>query len=791
VNLDLTAHPTPGIEFFERVVNSTLISDTSICACTAYEAGNRCGVTVFQGDLQTTDTKRINIESDCPAAGQPVIAATGSGVVLVWIEYSQTRVWRLMAATIEHGQTGGRRCLWERRSLILYPAICLHKGQLHVAFTALSDENNRFEIMYAVVPENGSKIEPVVLSSSAADANRADMASNGGQIMVAWDSMAGEISVIDYVIINRHGVTDQRKTIGRAGERWLSPFLAADTSASGKCFYMSWLISSDVEDRSRGIVDHQVSAGCIRITEQTEKYLPANSRKDGIIAADLRPGLLGVDKYCGYYGLRRRPRPIISNDGDIYLVWEAMYEPVVLKAAQIDKISTGPSCGQLMAIKLTDESWGQPTLIHSTGTNYTVPSQISGDKIPVFYLDLQRRQTGPAFCCDLVNFHQGIPVNLTDDLWSRWQPYRKPAARGPKYETKLGDETYKLYWADTHTHSVFSPDAEGEPDEMINSGRSVADLDIMAIVDNDFYPFFGLTKLKWQIHLALAAKYTNEGFIYFPGFEYTYHDSRLQPDFNHRYVLYPRSNGSLHRRTDADAATIDDLMDLLEPTEAIPFVHHTTWQLSGSQIDHQVEVCSSWRVCKEESDFIDRRLMAGDRFSFIGSSDTHRNVPGLGGALTGIYARELTPEAVFDAYRNHRVIATQGNRTAIDLCAGGCFIGQTGVVSGGVPIRLTVRADACIEFVSIVRDGCEIRRFTGQDNALKADFVDQIVTPGDHFYYATVKLAGDPSFNAPDGLEDGTRVFFSEKASRYPHNFARAVGPYAWCTPVWLKVVAG
>ena len=85
-------------------------------------------------------------------------------------------------------------------------------------------------------------------------------------------------------------------------------------------------------------------------------------------------------------------------------------------------------------------------------------------------------------------------------------------------------------------------------------------------------------------------------------------------------------------------------MDSLYNTEAILVAHHCTWQLRKPGFDRLVEVCSSWRVCIEEADFIIKRLLSGDRFGFVGSSDSHRACPGMGGALTGLYASELTLE---------------------------------------------------------------------------------------------------------------------------------------------------
>lgn len=778
-NHSVVSHPQPGIEFFERVLSCARTADGQLVACTAYEKGETGGIAVFWADERTGLTERIAMPATYPAVGQPAVAAAQTEVALVWIEADQDAGWRLMHTILTNRRPGPRRCLWTSPSLLMAPALCRYDGLWTVAFTAMSPDQHLSVCYAAILP--GGPIEPVWLVSSGEDANRPAIASNGTCLMLAWDTMTEDRSSIDYLIWSAVGQPGARQTICRADERYLSPFLAADRDG----FVLSWVISSDVIEPERGIVDHRTMAGCARVTEKSCILMPASTGEDPAAAADLRPGLLGYRRYSGYYGLRRRPRPVVCADG-VCLVWEAMLEPAVLH--EPDAVASTASSGQLIAQKWTGGGWSQPRMVHQGGSHYALPGSSPTTEIPIIYLDLLSDPAGPVCRTAQVNPDSGVLQKLVADPWAAWQPYKPAAAAQTRYTTTVGGTTYQLFWADTHTHSVFSPDAEGEPDELIRFGRHVAHLDAMAIVDNDFYPYFGLTRLKWQIHLALAERFTQGGaFACFPGYEYTYHDAGLQPDFNHRYVIYPRGRGGLFRRTDPASGTLDGLMQALEGSDALPVAHHTTWRLSASDRDRQVEVCSSWRVCKEESDQIERRLALGDRFSFIGSSDTHRNVPGLGGALTGIYATALTPEAIFDAYRNHRVIATQGNRTVIDLSVAGLFIGQSGAARGDLPVRLQVLAERRIESVTLLRDGQAVRTFEPEAQQLEVRFLDPRPEPGEHVYYVRVKLAGDPSFNAPDGVMDPARVFFSDDRARYPHNFARADGPFAWSTPIWLQ----
>jgi hypothetical protein len=347
------------------------------------------------------------------------------------------------------------------------------------------------------------------------------------------------------------------------------------------------------------------------------------------------------------------------------------------------------------------------------------------------------------------------------------------------------DGPLRLFWLDLHCHSVLSPDAEGEPDELLAYGRDIAGLDGMAIVDNDYYPNKALSQAEWRHEQELAEAWTEAGrFIVFPAYEYTFHNEALTPDFNHRYVVY-RRNGPLVRRIDPEGFTLEDLIGHIPPDDTMLVAHHPTWVLSGEVPEH-VEVASSWRVCIEETDFIGKRLAAGDRFGFVASSDSHRACPGMGGALTGVYARALTRDDVFDALRRGRTVATQGSRVRIDFRVGDLFVGEEGDVHGNPILRVRVEAPRPVEYIELVRDGRVVSRLGGEGPSVTAELSDESASPGEHSYFARVKMEGDPSFNAPDDPPDFYKPFRTD--GRYPSNLARARGPFAWTSPIRARV---
>jgi len=340
-----------------------------------------------------------------------------------------------------------------------------------------------------------------------------------------------------------------------------------------------------------------------------------------------------------------------------------------------------------------------------------------------------------------------------------------------------------VFWADTHCHSEVSSDAEGQVDELIHFARDVAGLDAVCIIDNDYYPHKALTEAEWQAAQEYATRYTSEGaFVVFPGWEYTYHRRDLEPSFNHRVVMYPRPGWPLFRRTDVSACTEHDLMRQLRTTPAVCYPHHCSYEIIDPELDRSVEVCSSWRVCLEESTFTIGQLRAGHRLGFVGSSDSHRAGPGLARALTGIIASELTPEALFEAYKARRTIASQGHRVVIDFHIGDAITGSETSISVAPVIYAQVQAREPIEFVDIMRDGTSIHRVEPNDRVTIV-MVEDNCAAGEHFYFIRVKLVGDPSFNAHPA-ENLLGPF--TRAGHYPHNLARAKGPFAWTSPIWV-----
>jgi hypothetical protein len=198
---------------------------------------------------------------------------------------------------------------------------------------------------------------------------------------------------------------------------------------------------------------------------------------------------------------------------------------------------------------------------------------------------------------------------------------------------------------------------------------------------------------------------------------------------------------------------------------AIP--HHQKWALTDRTCDTNVEVTSGWAIYFRQPERIHRALDEGHRLGFVGTSDNHRRCPGLGGGLTGIFARELTPAAILEALAERRVFATTGSRIVLDSRVAGAPMGAAVPISGPAELVLRARGTGPIASATLVRDGTEIRTFPGGgERDLEIAFRDDAAPPGPHWYYWRVAQEGNPP--------------------EYVSNVKVARGNLAWSSPHWV-----
>ena len=116
--------------------------------------------------------------------------------------------------------------------------------------------------------------------------------------------------------------------------------------------------------------------------------------------------------------------------------------------------------------------------------------------------------------------------------------------------------------------------------------------------------------------------------------------------------------------------------------------------------------------------FAEEVLARGFCVGFIGGSDDHTGRQGLvyanrrsnnvvtfdvKGGLMGLYARELTREAVWEAMRARRTYATNGERIYLKTSCGEALMGEAVDVEGSPTIRVEVHGTAPLLDVELKR----------------------------------------------------------------------------------------
>lgn len=757
----------PQVEgtYFDRAL-STVFSDNALWIAVQIEKQRKNSVAVIQKRKNKKDSSFIIIDSP-GYCYRPTIIAQNNTIFVAWNEVDDNG-WKIKCAYINEksNKVENVETVFSSEKLCLPPSVTYYKNELWISFPAIENNNIRIK----VVKKKGEKWEILdSVSKKGIDTFRPHISSNNNGVYLTWDQYNRET----YEVVLSHFETnkfERIETLSCDKERWFCPKLL--------CFdndvYLSWAVLKEVTDKL-GIYDH-FPFGMSAYLEN-DKLICINDPKNPVdkrITADFREGLLGSKRYLPYFGSRRKPSLVLSSEKDVWYLWEGRYEN-----------SANHHTGHLLGKKLnTNHCWEKTIIFHEGNFGYSVPQKFNCEDVPVAYLD-GKEMDEQIIQSDFIHINKDNSFNVDNTKWDRWNnvSIEKPAKSKKKIRTH--NKNYAVYWADTHCHSILSPDAEGEVDELIHFAKDIAGLDAVCIADNDSYHPKALTEAEWRIHQAYSDHFTKKGeFVVFPGYEFTYHRKDLDPDFNHRIVVYPKSGSKMFRRQDKESYTDKKLFEQLQGTEAMCYPHHTTYKIINHKLDWNVEICSSWRVCIEETDFTIKQLKNGHKFGFIGSSDTHRSVPGLGGALTGIYAEELTPESLFDAYKNRRTIATQGIFIYIDFRIGNFFIGDEGTIDCYPTIEAHIEAPDKIEFFEIVKDGESIyKKMPGKSN-VDFSYKDTKVSAGNHFYFLKVKLIGDPSYNF-DPKENSYRVFES-KGGNYPFNFARARGVFAWTSPIWI-----
>lgn len=327
----------------------------------------------------------------------------------------------------------------------------------------------------------------------------------------------------------------------------------------------------------------------------------------------------------------------------------------------------------------------------------------------------------------------------------------------------------KVYWADLHGHTGASDGLGSGARDYFRFGRDVAKLDINALTDHG--------QPDWPANIAAVQEFHE------PGSYVTLlaQEAGIGPD--HMNIYYRRDDmPHLSHWFTNYADQIEGVRQQFNGAEinAMTAPHHFAYGrgergnpdypfgLWDERIMRFVEVYSSHgtseypenprplrRASKDPRKYMQHALEEGLKFGVIAASDNHDSHPGRSiwgpypGGLAGIWAKELSREAVWDALFNYASYGTSLDRIYVDFRVNGRLMGSTLPMPEKVQISADVIGKTDQLVVDLIRDNESLAQFETDTGWLDIRFEDKTAVGG-HFYYLRVTQEnGERAWSSP------------------------------------------
>ncbi|MBN2447397.1 MAG: CehA/McbA family metallohydrolase [Phycisphaerae bacterium] len=338
---------------------------------------------------------------------------------------------------------------------------------------------------------------------------------------------------------------------------------------------------------------------------------------------------------------------------------------------------------------------------------------------------------------------------------------------------------FKPYFGDIHGHS-WQSDGMGDPERSYMRARDIFRDNFHVLTDHDFFVGKRLNDAQWQEQKDVVEHYHAPGeFVTLFGQEWTTPRTNLKHGWGHFNIYTADPTIPMFDHKDERWRDLPDLYNAIRKYNAIAIPHHIGWTgAPWDQIDLQLtpvtEICSVHGAFEYEGNtpirhrggmsgcFYRDGLAKGLRIGVAGGTDQHgltwhhgvcwkRNAFRAG--LTGIWAPELSREAVLNAFRARRTFATTGVKMQLYVTVNNELMGGVAKLDGPPKINVDVAVapdKGNLAWLEIVRDGVVINRFGGEAQRSRYTFTDEncpllhrAVANNECSYYLRVVLAND------------------------------------------------
>ena len=371
----------------------------------------------------------------------------------------------------------------------------------------------------------------------------------------------------------------------------------------------------------------------------------------------------------------------------------------------------------------------------------------------------------------------------------------------------------QLFFGVIHGHTSCS-DGIGSVEDYYACMRDGNRLDFGAVADHDHD--FETTDDHWAEIQRVTAEDNDPGrFVTLLGYEWAKWRRNGAGDRN---VYYDLDDQPMYRSGDEHYPTPPELFEVLRDHRAIVIPHHPAstgnfcdYADHDPEIERPVEIYSIWGSSERSAQdgnpfpmrptglprggfadvpidsgerpegFVQRALAMGRRLGFVGGGDDHDGHPGdpiATGAepfryrdgLMGVWAPELTREAIFQAMYDRHTYATTGARMIVLCRVAGAFMGEELRVADRPELATErtiegfIAGEARLAQVEVIRNNEVVHSFRPEASETTFEWTDdEPLEP----------LALEP-------CDDRERFVF------YYLRVLQSDGEMAWASPVWL-----
>jgi len=311
---------------------------------------------------------------------------------------------------------------------------------------------------------------------------------------------------------------------------------------------------------------------------------------------------------------------------------------------------------------------------------------------------------------------------------------------------------YLPYYGDIHNHCAISYGLGSLEDALSNARER---LDFVSITGHAHWPDMpepnervqhiidfhveGFARLKegWQTMMETLRESDEEGsFIVYPAFEVHFCAT------GDRNVLYKDLEGDILYPKDL-ADLNDQLRDLRKQgIDTLAQPHHVGYKTGTRGIDWgtfdpefaPVAEMLSMHGCSESSEnplpflhvmgpsdwesTIQYGLAQGNIFGFTGGTDHHSGHPGsYGHGMTGVWAKDLSRDSIWEALYQRRTWAMTGDRIDLRFAINDEPMGSVIKPAANNKITVDIAAGAAIDYVDIIKNNRLLKRFSQCDFA--------------------------------------------------------------------------